>query len=107
MTSPAKSMSSTPAMRLIPAKSKPLLVQSDKIKDRASIADAKANFSSIINAVERSRAEIIVMRRGTPVAKIVPFDQTIPSAYGWMRGTVRELGDIVGPTGEEWTVGDE
>jgi hypothetical protein len=31
----------------------------------------------------------------------------MPSLYGSMRGTVVELGDIVGPTGEEWTVGDE
>jgi prevent-host-death family protein len=94
--------------RLTPSKSKLSLIPSAKIQESASIADAKANFSSIINTVERSRAEVIVMRRGTPVAKIVPFDQTVPSTgYGWMRGSVRELGDIVGPTGEEWTVGDE
>ena len=84
------------------------LTQSKPVRKTSSIADAKANFSSLINAVEQSRAEIIVMRRGTPVAKIVPMDQSAPtSGYGWMRGSVRELGDIVGPTGEEWTAGDE
>jgi prevent-host-death family protein len=103
MASLAKSMPSLKAVRQPQSKS----VASRKTPKMTSLADAKANLSSIINAVERSRAEIIVMRRGTPVAKIVPFEPSLPSAYGWMRGTVRELGDIVGPTGEEWTVGDE
>jgi prevent-host-death family protein len=106
MASLPKSISSEARVPL--SKVKPSSIRSEKIQESASIAEAKANFSSIINNVERSRAEIIVMRRGTPVAKIVPFDQTVPSTgYGWMRGSVRELGDIVGPTGEEWTAGDE
>jgi len=103
MASPAKSFP-----RFETSQSK-LPLSRVKVKRKGtSIAEAKANFSSIINTVEQSRAEIIVMRRGTPVAKIVPFEQTVPSTgYGWMRGSVREIGDIVGPTGEEWTAGDE
>jgi prevent-host-death family protein len=103
MASLAKSLPQRETTQPKPSPTRLKVVQESK-----SIADAKANFSSIINTVELTRAEIIVMRRGTPVAKIVPFDQTVPSTgYGWMRGSVRELGDIVGPTGEEWTAGDE
>jgi prevent-host-death family protein len=74
----------------------------------ASIAEAKANFSSIIRRIEDTNSEIVVRRRGKAIAKIIPFTECeIPSGYGWMRGTVQELGDIVGPTGEEWDVRDE
>jgi prevent-host-death family protein len=69
----------------------------------SSIAEAKANLSSIVKSVEKNRLEVTLLRRGTPIAKIVPIAEAAPvSGYGWMRGSVHELGDIVGPTGEEW-----
>jgi prevent-host-death family protein len=73
-----------------------------------SIAQAKANFSSVITTVQQKHGVVTILRRGVPVAQIVPFPTPEPaSGYGWMRGTVQELGDIVGPTGVEWTAGDE
>jgi prevent-host-death family protein len=73
-----------------------------------SIADAKATFSSLVTRVETKRLPITILRRGVPVAQIVPVDQpALASGYGWMRGSVQELGDIVGPTGVEWAAGDE
>ena len=74
----------------------------------ASVATAKANLSALLKGVEQNREEVTLVRRGIPVAKIVPIADAGPqSGYGWMRGSVRELGDIVGPTGEEWDAGDE
>ena len=74
----------------------------------ASVASAKANLSALLKCVEQSRVEVTLLRRGVPVAKIVPIAEAgLPSGYGWMRGSVRELGDIVGPSGEEWDTGDE
>ena len=73
-----------------------------------SIAQAKANFSSVITTVQKKHGAVTILRRGVPVAQIVPFPATQPiSGYGWMQGTVQELGDIVRPTGVEWTAGDE
>lgn len=84
------------------------VVRTASLNRSASVAQAKANLSSLINSVEKDRAEIILMRRGVPVAKIVPLTEAkLLSGYGWMRGSVHELGDIVGPTGEEWTLSDE
>ncbi len=71
------------------------------------LAKIKAEFSSIVSGVEKKRTPVIILRRGFPVAKIVPLGEEASSLYGSMRGTVREIGDIVGPTGIEWTVGDE
>lgn len=74
----------------------------------ASVADAKANLASILREVEQQRIEITVLRRGTPIAKIAPIETENPvSGFGWMRGSAQEIGDIVGPTGETWELGDE
>jgi prevent-host-death family protein len=88
-----------------------------KLRDRVkpaslkavSIADAKAHLSTLVTRVEKKRVPITILRRGVPVARLTPLAEDKPvSGYGWMRGTVQELGDIVGPTGIEWTVnGDD
>jgi prevent-host-death family protein len=73
----------------------------------SSVASAKANLSALLKSVEKNREEVTLLRRGVPVARIVPIAETVPvSGYGWMRGSVHELGDIVGPTGEEWDAGN-
>ncbi len=72
-----------------------------------SIAEAKANFSSLITRVEQKHGAITILRRGVPVARVIPINDEPHSLYGAMRGTVTELGDIVGPTGVEWTIGDQ
>jgi len=73
-----------------------------------SVADAKSNFSSVLSRVEKRRLPVTILRRGVPVAQIVPLTPPArKSHYGYMEGTGRELGDIVGPAGEEWTVSDD
>jgi prevent-host-death family protein len=72
-----------------------------------SVAHAKAHLSAVIDSVEKRRRPVTILKRGRAVAQIIPIQIQIPSAYGSMRGTVIEVGDIVGPTGEEWTVDEE
>jgi prevent-host-death family protein len=73
-----------------------------------SVADAKAHFSSMISGVEKQHAPITILRRGVPVAQVIPFPNTpAPKLRGSMAGTVRVLGDIISPTGDEWTLSDE
>jgi prevent-host-death family protein len=72
-----------------------------------SVAEAKARLSSIIHGVEKKHTPVTILRRGIPVAQLIPFPQTIrPQLAGSMAGTARILGDIVTPYLEEWTVGD-
>ncbi len=72
-----------------------------------SIAEAKARFSEVVSTVEKRRQPITLLRRGRAIAQIVPMQDQPSSLYGAMRGTVIEVGDIIGPTGGEWTVADE
>jgi len=76
--------------------------------ETVSVADAKSNFSSVLTRVEKRRLPITLLRRGVPVAQIVPIAPPArKSHYGYMEGTVQVLGDIVGPSGEEWMLSDE
>lgn len=72
-----------------------------------SVAEAKAHLSAVIAKVEKRRRPVTILRRGRPVVQIVPVPVEAPTLYGSMRGTVVEIGDIVGPTGEDWGFGDE
>lgn len=73
-----------------------------------SIAKAKATLSAVVDGVEQKRVPVTILRRGIPVAQIVPFPETpAPKLRGSMAGTVRVLGDIVSPLGIEWTVSDD
>ncbi len=62
----------------------------------------KAKCLHLLDEVQQSRQEIIVTKRGKPVARLVPMDEEPSTIFGRMKGTVEILGDIVGPTGEEW-----
>jgi prevent-host-death family protein len=55
---------------------------------RYSIADAKTHLPQLVTAAERSGREVIIARRGKPVARIVPMQEApIPARPA----AVREL----------------
>jgi hypothetical protein len=41
-------------------------------------------------------------KHGSAVARLIPPDVAVPSALGFMRGTVVDQTDIVGPDFEAW-----
>jgi prevent-host-death family protein len=62
----------------------------------------KARCLKLMDEVRDRRCEIVITKRGKPVAKLVPIEGKQPDIFGYMKGTVTILGDIVGPTGEVW-----
>ena len=61
----------------------------------------KARCLKLMDEVREQRREIVITKRGRPVAKLVPIDEA-PALFGAMKGSVTILGDIVAPTGESW-----
>lgn len=57
----------------------------------------KQECLALMDDVERTGHEIVVTRHGRPVAKLVPVQRTLPSAFGWMAGTVAAVGDLEAP----------
>ena len=61
----------------------------------------KAQCLGLLDEVEQQRKEIIITKRGRPVARLVPVDEKPLTIFGRMKGTGEILGDIFS-TGEIW-----
>ena len=61
----------------------------------------KARCLKLMDEVCDRRREVVITKRGRPVAKLVPIDAP-PALFGAMKGTVTILGDIVASTDENW-----
>ena len=76
-----------------------------KLTSGVSVAEAKAKFSSIVKGVETKQVSVTILRRGVPVAQVVPLPSAEkPLLRGSMAGKGQELGDIVSSYLDEWTV---
>ncbi len=65
-----------------------------------SAADFKAHCLALLDEVSTTREPLIVTKRGKPVAKVVAIE---PHAdHKPLRGSVRFVGDVVGPIDEAW-----
>ena len=63
----------------------------------------KAKCLKLMNEVQQRRESIVITKRGTPVAKLVPVDEQTPrSLFGFLKDSVMIRGDIVSPTGAKW-----
>ena len=65
----------------------------------------KAKCLKLMDEVRTRREEVVITKRGEPVARLVPYDKKVAPIYGCMKGTVTILGDVVSPTGEKWDAG--
>ncbi|MBZ5596599.1 MAG: type II toxin-antitoxin system prevent-host-death family antitoxin [Acidobacteriia bacterium] len=61
----------------------------------------KAQCLRLLDEVQRQRKEIVITKRGRPVARLVPVDDKPQVIFGRLKGTARILGDIFS-TGESW-----
>jgi len=67
----------------------------------AAISEFKAKCLGILEEVRKTRKPIRITRFGEPVAKVVSptAEKTKERRLGSMAGSMKILGDIVGPTG--------
>jgi prevent-host-death family protein len=72
------------------------------MKQTIAAGEFKAKCLHLLDEVQQTRKEIVITKRGRAVARLLPVEEDVPSIFGRMKGTIRILGDIVGPTGEKW-----
>ena len=65
-------------------------------KDEIAAGEFKAHCLALLDEVAETGREIIVTKRGKPVAKLTPIE-----APKSLKGSVRVLGDIVSPAFDE------
>jgi len=57
----------------------------------------KAHCLRVMDEVRARRQPVMITKKGVPVAKLVPADETSPDVFGCMAGTAEILGDIEAP----------
>ena len=62
----------------------------------------KAKCLKLLDEVQQQRRQIVITKRGKPVARLAPLVEDPPDIFGRMKGTGEILGDIVSSTGEIW-----
>ena len=74
-----------------------------RLPGEITAAEFKAKCLELMDLVHENHGEIIITKRGKPVAKLGPVVKTPARLFGALRGSVKILGDIVSPVGEPWT----
>lgn len=72
------------------------------MKRQIGAGEFKAKCLGLLDEVQRERKEIVITKRGKPVARLVPVETAPPALFGRMKGTLEILGDIVSPIDEIW-----
>jgi prevent-host-death family protein len=64
----------------------------------------KVHCLAVMDEVQKKRQTIVITKHGKPVVKIVPADKGADDIYGFLKGKVKIVGDVVSPalTPEEW-----
>ncbi len=64
----------------------------------------KAHCLRLLQEVHDSHKEVLITKRGKPMAKLVPVAEFLRKPlFGFMKDSVILKGDIVAPTGEKWS----
>ncbi|HEY2509308.1 MAG TPA: type II toxin-antitoxin system prevent-host-death family antitoxin [Polyangiaceae bacterium] len=72
-----------------------------------SAAEFRADCMRVLDAVASARTEVVVTKRGKPVARVVPVvDPAVEARYGALRAvtTVVDVGDDLLSTDAAWTI---
>ena len=68
-----------------------------------SAAEFKRTCLKLIDEVRDLHMDIVITKAGKPIAKLVPMQhESSHSAFGHLKGTVIQAGDLIAPTGERW-----
>jgi prevent-host-death family protein len=77
-------------------------MSTQSVPNKIPAGEFKAKCLKLLDQVHQQRFQIVITKRGKPVARLVPVTEELPDIFGRMKGTIEILGDIVSPTGEVW-----
>ena len=72
------------------------------MSESIAAGEFKAKCLKLLDEVQRQRKQVVITKRGKPVAKLVPVTERSASFIGSMQGTMEILGDIVAPIDVKW-----
>jgi prevent-host-death family protein len=57
----------------------------------------KVHCLAVMDEVQAKRETVVITKRGKPVAKLVPVEEQTDDLFGFLRGKVTIVGDVVSP----------
>ena len=72
------------------------------MKQAIAAGEFKAKCLHLLDEVQQQRKEIVITKRGRPVARLVPIEEEFHSVFGRMKGSGIILGDIISPIDVKW-----
>ncbi len=69
-------------------------------------SEFKSKCLDIMNEVEQRHIEVVITKRGKPVAKLVLAEDGARDPFGFVGGTALAQGNIVSPDSEAWADDD-
>jgi prevent-host-death family protein len=71
-------------------------------KKEIAAGEFKARCLQLMDEVDRDGIEVVITKRGRPVARLLPVRRETVTPFGWMKGQGRILGDIVNSDPDDW-----
>lgn len=62
----------------------------------------KAKCLKLLDEVQATKKAIVITKHGKPVATVIPYAPKGQIPLGSMKNSLKILGDIIGPTEEDW-----
>jgi len=64
----------------------------------------KARCLQVMDQVHVTRNAVVITKRGKPIAKLVPVDESRSEVFDSLKGRIEIVGDIVSPvvSAEDW-----
>jgi prevent-host-death family protein len=64
----------------------------------------KAKCLKLMDRVKATHEEVVISKRGEPIARLVPMGQSVAEEriFGMLSGTAQLRDDLIAPTGEAW-----
>lgn len=69
---------------------------------KMAAGEFKAKCLSVMDEVNRTKRGLIITKRDVPIAELIPVNYTKRSVFGCMKNSVKFIGDVTKPIGEEW-----
>ncbi|MBI2707949.1 MAG: type II toxin-antitoxin system Phd/YefM family antitoxin [Proteobacteria bacterium] len=67
-----------------------------------SAGEFKAKCLKLMDLAEQKHETIVITKRGAPVAKLVPYEESPSQLFGFLKGSVVIKGDLLEPIEEAW-----
>lgn len=72
------------------------------VTKRIAAGEFKAHCLELMDRVARDHEPIIITKRGKPVAQLAPLGNRPKTLFGFAKGQLTILGDIVAPLDLDW-----